>query len=182
MTATNRWSESGIVRKNMLLRAKLTIKTIPTGLAAIIAASNGSDTRAVNDYYEFNCKSKGLPAFADAPTWTDVTDNPEEPTGYAYAGKSEQIEVIELVTRTPLDSVYGDLLQHQQYGTIFELTYTYDDPHDTYVYTVKVPSVQIVGISPQGGDNTAGSETTIKLLAEGGTAENMPAVTSTTRA
>lgn len=172
MTATNRWSETGVVRKNSLLRAKLTLTTKATGSTA---------TAAVDDYYEFNCKSKGLPSFADAPTWTDVTDNPSEPTGYAYAGKSEQIDVYELVTRTPLPLVYGELLAHQTAGDIFTLTLTYDDPHETKIYSVAVPNCQIVGIAPEGGENSAGSQTTIRLLPEGGASANMPTVAETAR-
>ena len=172
MTATNRWSETGVVRKNSLLRAKLTLTTKATGSTA---------TAAVDDYYEFNCKSKGLPAFADAPTWTDVTDNPSEPTGFAYAGKSEQIDSYQLITRTPIPLVYGELLAHQTAGDIFSLSLTYDDPHEAKIYTVTVPNIQIIGISPEGGENNAGSQTTITLLAEGGTSANMPAVSETAR-
>lgn len=172
MTAANKWSESGIIRKNSLLRAKLTLKSKATGSTASIS---------VDDWYEFNCKSKGLPTFADSPTWTDVTDNPAEITGFAYAGKSEQLEVIELVTRTPIPMVYGDLCKHQSYGDVFELEYTYDDPHEEKIYTIAVGNVQIVGVSIEGGETNAGSQTTIKLLPEGGTAANMPAVTQTSR-
>lgn len=172
MTATNRWSEVGVVRKNMLLRAKLTLTQKATGSTA---------EAAVNDYYEFNCKSKGLPAFADAPTWTDVTDNPSEPTGYAYAGKPEQINTYQLVTRTPLPVVYGDLLAHQTAGDIFSLVLTYDDPREEKIYTVSVPSCQIVGIGPEAGENNGGSQTTITILPEGGAAANMPDVTATAR-
>lgn len=172
MTATNRWSEAGVVRKNMLLRAKMTLTT---------KASGSTASASVGDYYEFNCKSKGLPAFADAPTWTDVTDNPNEPTGYAYGGKPEQINTYELVTRTPLPVVYGDLLAHQTAGDVFSLVLTYDDPHETNVYTVTVPKCQIVGIAPEAGENNGGSQTTIKLLAEGGSADNMPDVETTAR-
>lgn len=172
MTATNRWSETGVVRKNFLLRAKLTLTSKATASTA---------TAAVDDYYEFNCKSKGLPSFADAPTWNDVTDNPSEPTGYAYAGKSEQIDTYELVTRTPLPIVYGDLIAHQAAGDVFSLILTYDDPQEDKVYTVTVPSCTIVGINIEAGENNSGSQTTIKVLPEGGKAANMPAVTSATR-
>lgn len=170
MSGTNLWSEVGIVRKNLLLKAKLTITSKPSG-----------STVNVGDFYEFNCKSKGLPAFADAPTWTDVTDNADEPTGFAYSGKPEQIDVIELVTRTPLEMTYSNLLSNMTEGIVFSLTYTYDDPHETSVYTIAVPSVQIVGLSPSGGENNAGSELTIKLLAEGGSSANMPTVTTSAR-
>ena len=170
--STNLWKEEGVIRKNSLLRAKLTLTTkAPTSTA----------TANVQQYYEFNCKSKGLPAFADAPTWTDVTDNPNELTGYAYAGKSEQIEQIELVTRTPIPLVYGDLLAHQAHGDLFKFELTYDDPHETSKYTVTVNEVQIIGVTPEGGENNAGSQTTIKLLAEGGKASNMPTVTTSER-
>lgn len=172
MSATNRWIEEGIVRKNALLRVKMTLTTKATGSTA---------TAAVDDYYEFNCKSKGLPSFATAPTWTDVTDNPSEPTGFAYAGKSEQLEQIELVTRTPIETVYQELLAHQSAGDIFTILFTYDDPHETEIFTISVPNVQIIGVAPAGGENNAGSETTITLLPEGGLAANMPTVASTAR-
>lgn len=172
MTATNRWSETGIVRKNSLLRAKLTLTSKATGSTA---------TAAVDDYYEFNCKSKNLPAPSDSPTWTDVTDNPSEPTGFAYAGKSEQLGAIELVTRTPLPLVYADLLAHKAAGDVFSLGFTYDDPHESSVYTITVASCQIIDVSPAAGENNAGSETTIRILPEGGTSGNMPAVTTTAR-
>lgn len=172
MTATNRWSEAGIVRKNMLLRAKLTLTTKATGSGA---------TAAVGDYYEFNCKSKNLPTFADPTTWTDVTDNPSEPTGYAYAGKPEQIQIIELVTRTPLQLVYDEMVAHLTAGDVFTLSLKYDDPHETSVYEVSITNVQVVGINPEAGENNAGSQTTIKLLPEGGSANNMPTVTATAR-
>lgn len=172
MTATNRWEETGIVRKNFLLRAKLVLTS---------KSSASTATAAVDDYYEFNCKSKGLPSFADAPTWTDVTDNAAEPTGFAYAGKSEQIDPIELVTRTPLPVVYGDLIAHQSAGDVFSLVMTYDDPQEDKIYTVTVPSCTLVGVAIEAGENNAGSQTTIKVLPEGGKAANMPAVTETAR-
>lgn len=172
MAGTNLWNEEGVVRKNMLLRARLTL--------AVKSSSSGASGN-VGDYYEFNCKSKGLPSFADAPTWTDVTDNPSEPTGYAYAGKSEQISVIELVTRTPLELTYGALLEHQKAGDVFTLSYTYDDPHESLVYSISIANCQIIGVGPEGGDNASGSQMTIKLLAEGGSAGNMPTVTSSAR-
>ena len=172
MVATNRWVETGIVRKNSLLKAKLTLTN---------KATNSTATAAVDDFYAFNCKSKGLPSFADAPTWTDVTDGADEITGYAYAGKSEQIDPIELVTRTPIPLVYGDLLAHQASGDLFTLVLTYDDPHEEKIYTVTVPKVQIMGLAPEGGENNAGSQTTIRLLAEGGNADNMPDVSESER-
>lgn len=172
MSATNKWVENGIVRKNYLLRAKLTLVTKATGSTA---------EAAVGDYYEFNCKQKNPPAPSDAPTWTDVTDNPTEPTGFAYAGKSEQINAIELVTRTPIPLVYGDLLAHKLAGDIFSLTFTYDDPHETNIYTITLANCQLVDVSPAGGENNAGSETTLRILPEGGTAGNMPIVATTAR-
>ena len=85
MSGTNLWNEAGVVRKNSLLRAKLTLVT---------KSSASGATANVGDYYEFNCKSKTAPACSAAPVWTDVTDDPNEPTGYAYAGKPEQLETI----------------------------------------------------------------------------------------
>lgn len=167
MTATNRWSETGIVRKNSLLRAKLTLTTKSATSAA---------QADVGDYYEFNCKSKGMPAFADAPTWTDVTDNPSEPTGYAYAGKPEQINEIELVTRTPIPLVYGELMEHITAGDVFTLAFTYDDPLETSIYQITLANCRITSVSPEAGENSAGSQTTIKILPEGGSAANMPVV------
>lgn len=172
MTATNRWSETGVVRKNSLLRAKLTLTT---------KSSTSTATAAVGDYYEFNCKSKGMPAFADAPTWTDVTDNPSEPTGYAYAGKPEQINEIELVTRTPIPMVYGELMAHITAGDVFTLTFTYDDPLESSVYAIALANCRITSVSPEAGENSAGSQTTIKILPEGGSSGNMPTVTTTSR-
>ena len=172
MAAKNCWVETGVIRKNSLLRAKLTLTK---------KATNSTATAVKDDYYEFNCKSKGLPAFADAPTWTDVTDNPNELTGYAYAGKSEQIEQIELVTRTPIPLVYGDLLAHQAYGDLFDFELAYDDPHEDSKYTITISNVQIIGVTPEGGENNAGSQTTIKLLAEGGLKSNMPTVKTVSR-
>ena len=172
MSATNKWVEAGIVRKNYLLRAKLTLATK--------AATSGA-TANVGDFYEFNCKQKGLPSPSDAPTWTDVTDNPNEPTGFAYAGKSEQINAIELVTRTPIQLVYDELLKHKFAGDVFTFELKYDDPHETLVYTITLANCQLVDVSPAGGENNAGSETTLRILPEGGTAENMPIVASTAR-
>ena len=102
-------------------------------------------------------------------------------TGYAYAGKSEQIDQIELVTRTPLPVVYGDLIAHQSAGDVFSLVMTYDDPQEDKIYTVTVPSCTLVGVAIEAGENNAGSQTTIKVLPEGGKAANMPAVTETAR-
>lgn len=172
MTATNRWSETGVVRKNSLLRAKLTLTTKGTTSGA---------TAAVGDYYEFNCKSKGIPSFADPPTWTDVTDNPEEPTGFAYAGKPEQIGEIELTTRTPIPLVYGELIHHVTAGDVFTLSFTYDDPLETSIYTISLTNCRITNVAPEGGENSAGSQTVIKILPEGGTQANMPTVTTTER-
>lgn len=178
----NRWKSAtvnnkdvapvGIIRKNSLLRVKLTLSKK--------AATSGAPA-SEGDYFEFDCKSKGIPAIADAPTWTDVTDRPDELTGFAYAGKSEQLEVIELVTRTPVMIVYDELVQHQAAGDLFTLLFTYDDPHETKIYTITVPNVQIIGVTPEAGENNAGSQTTIKLLPEGGSDSNMPDVAEVTR-
>ncbi|MGI6401896.1 MAG: hypothetical protein ACOX0A_07290 [Thermoguttaceae bacterium] len=172
MAGKNLWKEDGVVRKNSLLRAKLTLS----------AKSSASAAEAVvGDYYEFNCKSKTVPACSPAPVWTDVTDNPDEPVGYAYAGKPEQLETIALVTRTPLPLVYEALLEHQKSGDVFTLTYTYDDPHETEVYTISVSKCQIVDVAPSAGGNDSGSETRIRVLPEGGASENMPTVAAEIR-
>ena len=178
MAGNNLWVENGIVRKNLLLKVDLIVTGTPAtwqGLGGLGSAPS------VNDHFAFNCKSKGLPAFADAPTWTDVTDNAKEITGFAYAGKSEQIDVIELTARTPLQTTYENLLACQANGVLFKLVYTYDDPHEDKIYKITVPHVEIVGLSPSGGDTGSGSELTIKLLAEGGTADQMPTVTTESR-
>ena len=172
MAGKNLWKEEGVVRKNSLLRAKLTLD---------VKSSASAATAEVGDYYEFNCKSKTAPACSAAPVWTDVTDNPDEPTGYAYAGKPEQLETITLITRTPLELTYGGLLEHQKAGDVFTLTYVYDDPHETLVYTVSVANCQIVGVSPSAGGNDAGSETRIRILPEGGAGANMPVVSTSPR-
>ena len=172
MSGTNLWNEAGVVRKNSLLRAKLTLAT---------KSSASGATANVGDCYEFNCKSKTAPACSAAPVWTDVTDNPNEPTGYAYAGKPEQLETITLITRTPLELTYGGLLEHQKAGDVFTLEYTYDDPHETLVYHVSVANCQIVDVSPSAGANDAGSETRIRVLPEGGAGANMPVVSTTAR-
>ncbi|MDO5310098.1 MAG: hypothetical protein Q4G03_11495 [Planctomycetia bacterium] len=173
MTAVNRWVENGVARKNSLLRAKLTL----TSKSSVSGAN-----AVVGDYYLFNCKTKSMPAFSKAPTWHDVTDNPSEPSGYAYAGKPEQLDVIELTTRTPIQLVYEDLIEHQKSGDVFSLEYIYDDPHETSVYTVALPNCQIIDVAPTAGANDAGSQTRIRILPEGGSAENMPSVTVATRA
>ncbi|MBR4751440.1 MAG: hypothetical protein IKX88_07395 [Thermoguttaceae bacterium] len=172
MTAVNRWSEDGVVRKNSLLRAKLTLtaKSASSGAIAV-----------VGDYYEFNCKSKTLPCCAKAPTWSDVTDNPSEPVGYAYAGKPERLETIELTTRTPLQLTYDELIEHLKGGDVFTLSYVYDDPHESSVYTITLTNCQIIGVEPAAGGNDSGSQTTIRILPEGGSSENMPAVTVAAR-
>lgn len=175
--AENLWKENGIVRKNLLLKCKLTIFRMP----AEYRIRDGLSIPSTGDFFKFNCKSKGLPAFADAPTWTDVTDNADEITGFAYAGKSEQIDVIEITARTPLQTTYETLLFCQANGVVFTLTYEYDDPHEDKIYEISLPMVEIVGLSPSGGDTGSGSELTIKLLAEGGTKEQMPTVASLSR-
>ena len=172
MSGTNRWIESGVVRKNALLRVKMTL--------AVKSSTSGASA-VVGDFYQFNCKSKTIPSFSKAPIWTDVTDNPEEPSGFAYAGKPEQLETIALVTRTPIQLTYEDLLEHQKAGDVFTLEYTYDDPHETLVYHVSVANCQIVDVSPSAGANDSGSETRIRVLPEGGAGANMPVVSTTAR-
>ncbi len=172
MTAVNRWNEEGVARKNSLLRVKLTLTSK--------SASSAADA-VVGDYYEFNCKAKTLPRCAKAPTWSDVTDDPSEPVGYAYAGKPDRLETIELTTRTPIQLTYDDLIEHLKGGDVFTLTYVYDDPHETSVYTITLTNCQIVGVEPVAGGNDAGSQTTIRVLPEGGSAANMPSVTVAAR-
>ncbi|MBQ9370654.1 MAG: hypothetical protein IJU03_00510 [Thermoguttaceae bacterium] len=172
MSGTNRWIESGVVRKNALLRVKMTL--------AVKSSTSGASA-VVGDFYQFNCKSKTIPSFSKAPIWTDVTDNPEEPSGFAYAGKPEQLETIALVTRTPIQLTYEDLLEHQKAGDVFTIAYVYDDPHETSIFTITVPNCQIIDVSPSGGDNESGSETTIRVLPEGGSAANMPTVSAAAR-
>lgn len=183
----NLWQENGIVRKNLLLKVKLTVFRTPS-TDSWKALGNAQCPKSIDadgadnaNYFDFHCKSKGLPAFADAPTWSDVTDNADEITGFAYAGKSEQIEVIEITARTPLQTTYENLLACQANGVVFKLTYTYDDPHESKIYYIDLPMVEIVGLSPSGGDTGSGSELTIKLLAEGGTRNQMPTVTASSR-
>ncbi len=172
MSGTNRWIEEGVVRKNSLLRVKL---------ALAVKSSSSLAEAVVGDFYEFNCKSKTLPACSQAPTWTDVTDNPTEPTGYAYAGKPDQLETVELTTRTPIKLTYDAMLEHQKAGDLFTMTYTYDDPRETSVYTITLPNCQIIGVEPSAGGNESGSQTKIKILPEGGSAKNMPATAAVAR-
>lgn len=175
MSGQNRWIENAVgkVRKNLLMRVKMTLTA---------KATNSGASAVVGDYYEFDCTSKTLPSPADSPTWTEVTDNPNEPTGYAYVGKSEQLENIELVAPTYLKLVYDELLEHKMAGDVFTVVFTYDDPLETSVVTVSVASCQIIGVKTDGGENNAKPTTTITLLPEGGKAENMPAITLTNRA
>lgn len=172
MAGSNLWKEEGVARKNSLLRARLTLS---------VKSSTSGAAAEVGDYYEFNCKSKTVPACSAAPVWTDVTDNPEEPTGYAYAGKPERLETVTLITRTPLKLVYGELLEHQKSGDVFALSYTYDDPHEALVYQIGVANCQIVDVAPSAGGVDGGSETRIRVLPEGGASGNMPVVTTTAR-
>lgn len=171
-SGTNLWKEEGVARKNALLRVRMTLTS---------KSSTSLATAGVGDYYEFNCKSKTVPACSPAPIWTDVTDAPGEPTGYAYAGKPERLETITLTTRTPLKTVYGALIEHLKAGDVFTLTYTYDDPHETLIYRIAVANCQIIDVAPTGGGNESGSETRIRILPEGGAPGNMPAVTTESR-
>ena len=79
MAERDRWIEkgAGVVRKSLMLRVKLTLTH---------KSANSGATTEVGDFYTLNFKTKGAPSFADASTWTDVTDNPNEPTGTLTLG------------------------------------------------------------------------------------------------
>ncbi len=126
---------------------------------------------------EFDCISKNLPAFKEAPTWTTVTDDPDYKTGTTDCGKPEGLEPIELSIPTVLSSVYGALQTAFLSGTEAGATFTYTPPSGTAV-TVTVPKCTIIGLSPQAGDNNAGSSTTIKLQPYGGVEIDMPTLGS----
>lgn len=174
MAERERWIEkgAGVVRKSLMLRVKLTLTH---------KSANSGATAEVGDFYTLNCKTKGAPSFADASTWTDLTDNPDEPTGYAYAGKSEQIKTMEFQTRFVLTLAYDELLEHMKAGDVFSVTEIYDDPLETEIYETETPNCVICGLTIEPGDNGSESTMTIKLLPEGGSAENMPKTTTKAR-
>ena len=184
----------GIIRKVGLLRACLILRTLSTkskeAFGSEMIESTGvsvtSDALTFPNsnkpsYYLFDCKSKGMPTFAEAQSWTDVSDNPDEITGYAYAYKSEQLEQVELQMRTPLQVVYNKLLTHMANGDVFDLVFEYDDTHETNIFQILLPNCCIVGLSNEAGENGASATTTVKILAEGGIKTNMPKVISFAR-
>lgn len=74
---------------------------------------------------QFDCSSKGLPSFKDAPTWTSASDNTSEFSARTIVGKSEGMEVIELVVETDPIKVYRGLLAFYGRGIMADLLLTY---------------------------------------------------------
>ncbi len=173
MTATNRWSETdaGRISTNGLLRVKLTLETKATGSTA---------TAAVGDYYEFPCTTRNLPNLADNPTWSVLTDDPNDLCGRKYTGKSEGFDAIELQMPAVLD-VHRELEMHRISGDVFTLSYTYDDPLETKTHTMSLPKCKLIGVSISGGEVNAASTMTVKIQPMGGIADNMITLTSTAR-
>lgn len=169
---TNRWSNDGRISNlnRLLVKAYITSK-----------ATNSAATGEVGDYYEFFCKSKGLPSFEDVTTWTTMTDNPLEQTGVTYGGKIEKLKEIELELETAIEIIFGDLSAHQNAGDLFKLEWEYDDPSETSVYKIELANCFISGIDPAGGENNGASNTKVKFQPRGGLAADMPVVTSTAR-
>ena len=173
MTAVNRWdtTDAGNLTQNYLLRAKITLA---------IKATSSTATAAVGDYYEFPCTVRNLPNLADNPTWSVLTDDPNDLCGRKYTGKSEGFDAIEF----QMPAVFGihqELELHRISGDVFTLSYTYDNPTETKIHTLSLPKCQIIGIQISGGEVNAASTMTVKIQPMGGVADNMITFTSTTR-
>ena len=81
---------------------------------------------------QFDCSSKGLPSFKDAPTSTVASDNTGEFSARTIVGKSEGLEVIELVVETDPIKVYQGLLGFYGRGVMADLLLTYITRSTTY--------------------------------------------------
>lgn len=167
----NLWSETGVIAKGALLRIKAVLKR---------KATNSNAKAEVDDYYEFNARSKGAPSFAESPTSTDTTDNPEELTGITHVGKPEGIDAIEVVTRFNAD-VAAEMQEHQAAGDIFEIIETYDDPMEDKIYEIKTPNCYVTACTKDVGGNDSESSMTMKFQPRGGKRDDMPQYSSKER-
>lgn len=178
-----------------------------------VADESGGST--ATKAFTFDCSSKGLPAFKDAATWSTSTDSPREYTGRTMTGKSEGLDILELVIETDPYYVYRKLATcfGRGYQSDLELCYVprkysnsayqsvdgelddltirglyegYDIPDDytaerygNQEYTIVIPRCSIAGLTPAGGENNSGSNTTVKFQAEGGPIENLMFIVNT---
>lgn len=160
----NQWKEEGIIAKGSLLRVRFTLTH---------KATHSNAKAQVGDYWAVNARSKGAPSFSESPTFTDVTDNPEELTGITHVGKPEGIDPIEVVTRYNAD-VAAELQEHQAAGDMFEVKETYDDPAEEKIYTITTPNCYITACTKDVGDNGSESSMTTKFQPRGGKRDDMP--------
>lgn len=118
-------------------------------------------------YLQLPAKSKPLPGYDDSPTWTEMTDDPDEKVGRTYTGKPEKITTLEyalpanIALKTILDKYYLA-------GAIWTLVQCYDDPKETDIFYTVFPHCRILGVGGNNGENNAAGEFTVRFQAEGG--------------
>lgn len=122
---------------------------------------------ALLKYLQLPAKSKPLPGFDDSPTWTEMTDDPDEKVGRTYTGKPEKITTLEyalpgnIALKTILDKYYLA-------GAIWTLVQCYDDPKEASLYYTVFPHCRILGVGGNNGENNSAGEFTVRFQPEGG--------------
>lgn len=143
-------------------------------LANAVAAYGG----ATLSYLQLPAMSKSFPGYEDAPTWTVMTDDPDEKVGRTYVGKPEKVSTIEYTLPANLD-LKEILDSHCAAGSLWTLMQCYDDTKESKIYYIIIPHCKILGVAGNNGENNSAAEITLKFQPEGGI--YVPAYLSTLR-
>ena len=118
-------------------------------------------------YLQLPAMSKSFPGFDDAPTWTLMTDDPDEKVGRTYVGKPEKVTVQEYTLPANL-KLKGILDDHCAAGSLWTLVQCYDDTKESSLYYIVLPHCKIIGVGGNTGENNSGAEITVRFQQEGG--------------
>ena len=118
-------------------------------------------------YLQLPAKSKTLPGFDDSPTWTEMTDDPDEKVGRTYTGKPEKITTLEYALPANLD-LKAILDKYFLAGAIWTVVQCYDDPKESSLYYSILPHCRILGVGGNSGENNSAGEFTVRFQSEGG--------------
>lgn len=138
------------------------IKTAKAQLAAALKSTYQSAP-----YIHLPTMSKQLPGMDDAPTWTLMTDDPQEFIGRSYAGKPEKLSTLEFTCPAGMD-LQNLFMEHATHGSSWTLIQCYDDANEESLYYIVTPRCRLLGAGTSSGENNSGGELSVKFQPMGG--------------
>lgn len=118
-------------------------------------------------YIHLPTMQKQLPGMDDAPTWTLMTDDPQEFIGRSYAGKPEKLSTLEFTCPAAME-LQDLFMKHATHGSSWTLIQCYDDANEENIFYIVTPRCRLLGTGTSSAENNSGGELSVKFQPMGG--------------